>query len=89
MSSKGDRQPHLPTNDLVDRSNATAIFLPKNSCLARSNGFQSQQWFGEDADISAERRALIERLRVLADVEEDQVEGDGPFPFHFQQDSND
>ena len=40
MSSKGDRQPHLPTNDLVDRSNATAIFLPKNSCLARSNGFQ-------------------------------------------------
>ena len=49
----------------------------------------SQQWFGEDADISAERRALIERLRVLADVEEDQVEGDGPFPFHFQQDSND
>ena len=40
MSSKGDRQPHLPTNDLVDRSNATAIFLSKNSCLARSNGFQ-------------------------------------------------
>ena len=49
----------------------------------------SQQWFGEDADISAERRALIEGLRLLADVEEDQVESDGPFPFHFRQDSND
>ena len=61
--------------------------LPDGKQIAKSVYFQ--QWFGEDADISAERRALIERLRVLADVEEDQGEGDGPFPSHFQQDSND
>ena len=61
--------------------------LPDGKLIAER--VYSQQWFGEDADIRAERRALIERLRVLADVEEDQVEGDGPFPFHFQQDSND
>ena len=59
--------------------------LPDGKLIAER--VYSQQWVGEDADISAERRALIEQLRVLADVEEDQVEGDGPFPF--QQDPND
>ena len=61
--------------------------LPDGKLIAER--VYSQQWFGEDADISAERRALIEQLRVLADVEEDQVEDDGPFPFHSQQNSND
>ena len=87
----GLRLPGIATGTMPDEEVEKLVDvlerLPDGKRIAES--VYSQQWFGEEADISAERLALIERLRVLADVEEDQVEGDGPFPFHIQQDSND